>query len=72
MRRGIEANQHQDHNEDDDTMDDPDQAPLNPSINALQNQVKSLTSQVRVLKRIAMSSLFKSREEMIKFMDDVW
>ena len=45
---------------------------LPSSIITLQNQVKSLTSQVRVLKRIAMTNLFNSKEEMIEFVNDIW
>jgi hypothetical protein len=73
MRRGRRVNQHQ-HGLEENIYEDilSDQVLLHPSFITLQNQVNSLTSQVRVLKRIAMRSLFESREEMLEFVDDIW
>jgi hypothetical protein len=44
----------------------------NPSLITLQKQVKSLTTQVRVLKRMAITNLFSNKEEMVEFMNDIW
>ena len=38
----------------------------------LQNQVRLLTSQVRILKKMYVKNLFSSKREMMEFFEDAW
>jgi hypothetical protein len=45
---------------------------MNPLSNKHQKEIKSLTSQVNVLKKILVKNLFKNKEELETVLKDVW